>query len=127
MHNTPPCFSIYTIQLVTKWLEEEIGGLEQMEAINRKKAKLLYQVLDASDFYNGTAETDSRSIMNVTFRLPDEMLEGRFIQEALQNDFGGLKGHRSVGGCRASIYNATTLEAVEALADFMTAFERKNG
>ncbi len=127
MYNTPPCFAIYTVQLVMKWLEETIGGLEKMEEINLKKAKILYNILDTSGFYKGTAEPDSRSIMNVTFRLPNEELEKRFIQEALENGLGGLKGHRSVGGCRASIYNPTSLEAVEALTDFMKNFEQKNG
>ncbi len=127
MYNTPPCFAVYTIQLVMKWLEEEVGGLKKMEEINRKKAELLYGVIDSSAFYKGTAETDSRSLMNVTFRLPNEDLEKLFVQEALENGMGGLKGHRSVGGCRASIYNATTIEAIEALTDFMQSFERKKG
>jgi phosphoserine aminotransferase len=127
MYNTPPCFAVYTIQLVLKWLQETIGGLDKMDAINRKKAKILYDAFDSSDFYQGTAESDSRSLMNVTFRLPDEELEKRFIAEAAENGFGGLKGHRSVGGCRASIYNATTVAAVEALGVFMKAFEQKNG
>jgi phosphoserine aminotransferase len=127
MHNTPPCFAIYTVQLVLKWLEETIGGLAGMEALNRKKAKILYDILDSGDFYRGTAEPASRSLMNVTFRLPSEALEKTFVSEALQNDFEGLKGHRSVGGCRASLYNAVSLTAVEALADFMKSFARKNG
>ena len=127
MFNTPPCFAIYMIQLVMKWLEESVGGLEKMEKINQKKARLLYEAIDASGFYQGTAETDSRSLMNVTFRLPDEALEKQFVEQALKNSMGGLKGHRSVGGCRASIYNATELAAVEALVDFMKHFEQKNG
>ena len=127
MYNTPPCFSIYTIQLVLKWLEETIGGIDQIEKINLKKAKCLYDAIDSSDFYRGTAQPDSRSQMNVTFRLPTEDLENTFIQEALKNGFGGLKGHRSVGGIRASIYNATTIKAVGALVDFMKTFERKKG
>jgi len=127
MYNTPPCFAVYTIQLVLKWLEETIGGLEKMQEINQKKARILYNLFDSSDFYSGTAEPDSRSLMNVTFRLPEEALEKRFVEQALKNGFAGLKGHRSVGGCRASIYNATTLAAVEALADFMQAFEKNNG
>ncbi|MBU0988395.1 MAG: 3-phosphoserine/phosphohydroxythreonine transaminase [Proteobacteria bacterium] len=127
MYNTPPCFAVYTIQLVLKWLEETIGGLEKMDQINRQKAGVLYNIFDSGDFYRGTAEPDSRSLMNVTFRLPDEALEKRFIAQAQENGFGGLKGHRSVGGCRASIYNATTLVAVEALADFMKVFEQQNG
>lgn len=127
MFNTPPCFAIYTVQLVLKWLEETIGGLEKMEQINRKKGRILYDAIDSSGFYTGTADKDSRSLMNVTFRLPSEEMEKLFIQEALGNGFGGLKGHRSVGGCRASIYNATAIAAVEAFADFMKTFERKNG
>ena len=127
MYNTPPCFAIYTLQLVMKWLEDHIGGLENMEAINRKKARLLYDTIDSSDFYKGTAEPDSRSLMNVTFRLSDEALEKRFIEQALENGLVGLKGHRSVGGCRASIYNATPLAAIETLTDFMKTFEQSYG
>jgi phosphoserine aminotransferase len=127
LFNTPPCFAIYTIQLVLKWLEETIGGLEKMANINQEKARLLYDFLDTREFYKTTAERDSRSLMNVTFRLPDEDLEKRFVEEALQNGLGGLKGHKSVGGCRASIYNATPLEAVTTLIEFMKHFESKNG
>jgi phosphoserine aminotransferase len=127
LFNTPPCFAIYTVQLVLKWLEESIGGLEKMAVINREKARRLYDLLDSSNFYHTTAEPDSRSLMNVTFRLSDEALEKRFVESAQQNGFGGLKGHKSVGGCRASIYNATTLEAVTALTDFMKHFESKSG
>ena len=127
MYNTPPCFAIYTIQLVLKWLEETVGGLKAMAALNQKKADLLYGLMDGSDFYRGTAETASRSLMNVTFRLPSEDLEKRFVAEALENGLGGLKGHRSVGGCRASLYNAVSLQAVEALVDFMATFARRNG
>ena len=127
MYNTPPCFSIYTIQLVLKWLEETVGGLEEMARINQKKGEILYGMFDSGSFYKGTADADSRSLMNVTFRLSDEELEKIFIKEALDNGFGGLKGHRSVGGCRASIYNATTIEAVQALSNFMAEFERKYG
>ena len=127
MFNTPACFVIYTVSLVLRWLEEEIGGLGKMEALNREKADLLYGAIDGSGFYAGTAEAESRSLMNVTFRLPSEELEGRFVKEAASEGLGGLKGHRSVGGCRASIYNATGLDAVKALVAFMEAFERKNG
>ena len=127
MYNTPPCFAIYTVQLVMKWLEETIGGLEKMAEINLNKAKILYETIDSSDFYKGTAQPDSRSLMNVTFRLPDEELEKRFVEQAMESGFGGLKGHRSVGGCRASIYNATPVTAIEALTDFMKNFEQKNG
>jgi phosphoserine aminotransferase len=127
MYNTPPCFSIYTAQLVLKWLEETVGGLDKMAAINQKKAGLIYSLIDQSKFYRGTADKDSRSLMNVTFRLPDEALEKKFIAEATANDMGGLKGHRSVGGCRASIYNATSEKSVETLVEFMKIFEKKNG
>jgi len=127
MFNTPPCFSIYVVQLVAKWLEETIGGIEKMEEINRRKAGLVYDCLDGQDFYRGTASSDSRSYMNITFRLPTPELEQKFIAEALAAGLGGLKGHRSVGGCRASLYNATTIGAVEALVDFMKEFARRNG
>ncbi len=127
MYNTPPCFAIYAVQLVLKWLEETVGGLAQMDALNRTKANLIYDLLERSDFYRATADADSRSLMNVTFRLPSEDLEQRFVAQALENGLGGLKGHRSVGGCRASIYNASELAAVEALVDFMRTFEQQNG
>jgi phosphoserine aminotransferase len=127
MYNTPPCFAIYTVQLVLKWLEETIGGLDKMVALNQKKAGLLYDFMDQSDFYRATADIGSRSLMNVTFRLPSEDLEAAFVADALKNGMGGLKGHRSVGGCRASIYNPTPLAAVETLVDFMKTFERTNG
>ncbi len=127
MYNTPPCFAVYTVQLVLKWLEETVGGLGKMEEVNQEKARILYGILDSSDFFSGTAEVQSRSLMNVTFRLPDEDMEKQFIEQAMANGLGGLKGHRSVGGCRASIYNATPLPAIEALADFMKHFEQKIG
>ncbi len=127
MFNTPPCFAIYMIQLVLKWLEETIGGLENMEIINRQKADLVYQAIDKSEFYTGTAEKESRSLMNVTFRLPSESLEKEFVKQAAENGMAGLKGHRSVGGCRASIYNSTPMEAVKALVDYMDEFARKSG
>jgi phosphoserine aminotransferase len=127
MFNTPPCFAIYVVQLVMKWLETQIGGIAKMEELNRQKAKLLYDYLDQGAFYRGTAAKGSRSIMNVTFRLADESLEETFLAEVLTHDLGGLKGHRSVGGCRASLYNATSLEAVQALVSFMAEFERKYG
>jgi phosphoserine aminotransferase len=127
LYNTPPCFAVYTVQLVLKWLEESVGGLEKMATLNRKKAQLLYRLLDNSSFYRATALPDSRSQMNVTFRMPNEELEERFIREGLENGLGGLKGHRSVGGCRASLYNAVSLDAVEVLTDFMATFEKKYG
>ncbi len=127
MYNTPACFVIYTVSLVLRWVEEKVGGLEKMDRLNRDKAGILYEALDESDFYQGTADVDSRSLMNVTFRLPGEDLEGLFVKEAGAAGMGGLKGHRSVGGCRASIYNATGIEAVKDLVDFMKEFERRNG
>lgn len=127
MFNTPACLVIYTINLVLKWLEETIGGLENMEKINKEKAGIIYGFIDRSGFYQGTAAMDSRSLMNVTFRLLSEDLEKKFIDEALKEGMGGLKGHRSVGGCRASIYNATGVDAVNDLVGFMAEFERKEG
>ena len=104
-----------------------MGGLDQMALINQRKAEIIYEILDSGNFYKGTAEPGSRSLMNITFRLPNQDLEKKFLDEALKNDFTGLKGHRSVGGCRASIYNAVELSAVEALADFMKTFAQKLG
>ena len=98
-----------------------------MEKANREKSDLIYGAIDKSGFYKGTADPDSRSMMNVTFRLPDENLEKKFVAEALAEGMGGLKGHRSVGGCRASIYNATGIDVVQGLVDFMKVFEQKNG
>ena len=99
----------------------------KLEEINKKKAKLLYDAIDVTDFYRGTVEKDSRSIMNVTFRLPSEELEQKFIAEALKNGMLGLKGHRSVGGIRAFIYNAVPMKAIETLVSFMVDFEKHNG
>ncbi len=127
LYNTPPCFAIYTTDLVLKWLEETVGGLDKMAALNRTKAAMLYEFLDSGDFYRATAEPDSSSLMNISFRLRDEDLEKLFVQKALENGLGGLKGHRSVGGCRASLYNAVPVAAVESLVDFMKAFEKENG
>jgi phosphoserine aminotransferase len=127
LYNTPPCIAIYMVQLVLKWIEDTFGNLEAVERRNRDKASLLYNFIDASDFYRGTADADSRSMMNVTFRLADENLEKKFIAEATQNQLGGVKGHRSVGGCRASLYNAMDVEGVRSLVDFMKAFADKNG
>ncbi len=127
LYNTPPSVAIYVVQLVLKWLEETIGGLEAMERLNLEKADLIYNFIDSSDFYKGTADDDSRSTMNVTFRLPDEALEKKFVADALNEGLGGLKGHRSVGGCRASIYNSVGIEAARSLVDFMKVFADKNG
>src|SRR5712691_7657118 len=126
LHNTPNTWGIYIIDLVCKWLKDK-GGLEAMQRENEAKARLLYDAIDATDFYRGHADPDSRSLMNVTFRLPSEELEKIFAAEATALKLDGLKGHRSVGGIRASIYNAFPVEGVEALVAFMNEFERKNG
>jgi phosphoserine aminotransferase len=125
LFNTPPCFAIYIMMLVTRWLKGI--GLDAMAERNRAKAARLYQVIDAGGFYRGTAAVASRSDMNVTFRLASEELEAAFVKDASAQGFKGLKGHRSVGGIRASIYNAFPAEGVDALADFMREFERKHG
>ena len=125
LYNTPPTFAVYVVKLVLEWMKAQ-GGLEKIEQVNRQKAKMIYDILDQSSFYRGTAQPDSRSLMNVTFRLPSEELEQKFVAEALQEGMLGLKGHRSVGGIRASIYNAVPLEAVEKLVDFMKKFEKVN-
>jgi phosphoserine aminotransferase len=126
LYNTPNTFGIYIIALVCDWLKEK-GGLAAMERDNEAKAKLLYDAIDATDFYRGHADTDARSMMNVTFRLPSEDLEKKFADEATAIALDGLKGHRSVGGIRASIYNAFPQEGVQALVQFMNEFESKNG
>ena len=127
LYNTAPVFSIYMVGLVLKWLEEQMGGLAGIHAHNQKKAALLYKAIDGSNgYYRGHAEVDSRSLMNVTWRLPSEELEKQFVKEATARGLDGLKGHRAVGGLRASIYNAFPYEGVEALVDFMEEFRRKN-
>ena len=126
LYNTPNTFGIYIIRLVCKWLQEK-GGLAAMKIENARKAKMIYDAIDASEFYRGHADADSRSLMNVTFRLPSEELEKQFVKESTAAGLDGLKGHRSVGGLRASIYNAFPHEGVEALVSFMKEFERKNG
>jgi phosphoserine aminotransferase len=125
MYNTPPTFGIYFVGEVFKWIESQ-GGLAAMAEYNEAKARVLYDYLDSSDFFRGTAQPDSRSLMNVCFRGPTEELEARFISEATKRGLDGLKGHRSVGGMRASIYNACPRQAVEALVAFMKEFERAN-
>jgi phosphoserine aminotransferase len=125
-HNTPPVFSIYILGLVVKWLSEQ-GGLEHMEHQNQEKAKVLYDELDSSEFFRGHAQPGHRSPMNVTFRLPSPELEAQFASEATAEGLVELKGHRSVGGIRASIYNAFPMEGVQALVSFMKEFERTHG
>jgi phosphoserine aminotransferase len=124
--NTPPVFAIYVVLLVTRWLINEIGGVECMDQINRQKAELLYSLLDNSDdFYRGRAAHQDRSMMNVTFDLASPEIEQKFLAESLTAGFSGLSGHRAIGGIRASIYNALTLTAVEKLVDFMGDFRRR--
>ena len=126
MHNTPPTFNIYIVGLVMKWLEN-IGGLEVIEKINIEKAACIYDMIDNSDnYYRGTVEKEDRSLMNITFRLPSEELEAKFLSEAAAKKLSGLKGHRSVGGCRASTYNALPMSAVNQLAEFMAEFKKNN-
>jgi phosphoserine aminotransferase len=125
MYNTPPTFGIYVMGEVFKWIQAQ-GGLRAMAEQNEAKARLLYDYLDGSDFFRGTAQSDSRSYMNVCFRAPSEELEAKFVSEATKRGLDGLKGHRSVGGMRASIYNACSRAAVEALVAFMKEFELAN-
>jgi phosphoserine aminotransferase len=127
LYNTPPVFAIYVFMLVTRWLRDEIGGLDAMHARNREKAELLYTAIDGSEgFYRGHAAPAARSLMNVTWRLPSPELERSFLAEATTEGLLELKGHRSVGGIRASIYNAMPLEGVEALRAFMDDFRARN-
>jgi len=124
--NTPPCWSVYVVGLVLKWAKG-LGGLQAIEKRNQAKSDLVYKAIDESGgFYKGHAKSD-RSRMNITFRLPNEGLEDQFASEAKKNDLIGLKGHRSVGGLRASLYNALSVEASEALVKFMNEFQKKNG
>ena len=126
MYNTPPCFGIYLMGLVVKWAIGQ-GGLAAMAALNERKAGKLYAEIDRSGFYRGTADRSSRSMMNVTFRLPNEELEKAFVKQSTAAGLDGLKGHRSVGGMRASIYNAFPEDGIDALVAFMQEFERKQG
>jgi len=127
LYNTPPTFAIYLIRNVMRWIKSE-GGLDAIEKRNREKAKLVYDALDAhSGFYRVPVEKESRSVMNVIFRLPSEALEEKFLAEAKKNRMVGLKGHRSVGGMRASLYNAVPVEWAKALADLIEDFAKKNG
>ena len=126
MYNTPPVFAIYMLGLVTQWLIAH-GGLEAIAAVNERKAAKLYTEIDRTGFYRGTAQKDSRSLMNVTFRMASEELEKQFVKQAEKAGLDGLKGHRSVGGIRASIYNAFPEAGIDALVKFMQEFERRNG
>lgn len=127
LYHTPPTFAVYMVNLVAGWIEEQ-GGLSAIEERNQRKANILYGVIDGSNgFYSNPVAPDSRSLMNVIFRLPNEALENQFVKAATAAGLVGLKGHRSVGGMRASIYNAMSVEGCEALADFMRAFAQQPG
>jgi phosphoserine aminotransferase len=127
LHNTPPAFAIYIVGLVFQWAKK-LGGLAEIQKINRKKADAIYNAIDQSGgFYRGHAVPEARSVMNIPFRLPTEELEDAFAKETKSNGLIGLKGHRSVGGMRASIYNAMTVEGAEELVKFMKEFQKKNG
>lgn len=125
MFNTPPCFPIYVVGEVLKWLKK-LGGVEAIEKINQEKAQLLYDMIDSTEYYRGHAEIGSRSLMNISFNLPTAELEAKFIAEAAKIELNGLKGHRSIGGCRASIYNAFPREGVVKLVAFMKEFQAAN-
>ncbi len=126
MFNTPPCYTIYVMKLVLEWIKDEIGGLDKMQELNEKKAKLLYDFLDNSNLFKGTVVPEDRSLMNVPFVTGNDELDAKFVKEATAAGFVNLKGHRSVGGMRASIYNAMPLEGVEKLVAFMQQFEEEN-
>ncbi|WP_425059223.1 Phosphoserine aminotransferase [Sporomusa carbonis] len=127
LYNTPPTFSIYMVKLMLEWVKEQ-GGVAAIYKRNQEKAALIYETIDASNgFYVGHAQPDARSLMNVTFRLANEELEKKFLDTAKKSGFVGLNGHRSVGGCRASIYNAVPYESCAALRDLMVSFRKENG
>ncbi|MCD4651639.1 MAG: 3-phosphoserine/phosphohydroxythreonine transaminase [Candidatus Cloacimonetes bacterium] len=126
MFNTPPCWTIYIVGLVAKWIQDN-GGLVGIEKINKEKAGYIYNAMDRTDFYSGPVVFEDRSLMNIPFRLPTEELEKKFIAEAAQENFIGLKGHRSVGGCRASVYNSLPLKWAQKLGHFMDEFAKNNG
>ena len=126
MFNTPPCYSIYIAKLVLEWIKNEMGGLEKMKEYNEKKAKILYDFLDSSKLFKGTVVPEDRSLMNVPFVTGDADMDAKFVKEATEHGFVNIKGHRSVGGMRASIYNAMPIEGVEKLVAFMKEFEERN-
>ncbi len=126
MFNTPPCYTIYVMKLVLEWIKNDIGGLENMQKINEQKAAMLYDFLDNSKMFRGTVVPEDRSLMNVPFVTGNEELDAKFVKEATAAGFVNLKGHRSVGGMRASIYNAMPVEGVEKLVAFMKKFEEEN-
>ena len=126
MFNTPPCYAIYVCGLVLEWLKNAVGGLGEMEKINRKKAGMLYDFLDRSKLFRGTVVKEDRSLMNIPFITGNDDMDKKFVAAAAENGFVNLKGHRTVGGMRASVYNAMPVEGVEKLVDFMTKFEKEN-
>ncbi len=126
MFNTPPCYTIYMAKLVLEWIKNDIGGLEKMRERNIKKASLIYDYLDSSKMFRGTVVKEDRSLMNIPFVTDSDELNAKFIKEAEENGFINLKGHRSVGGMRASVYNAMPIEGVEKLVAFMKKFEEEN-
>ena len=126
MYNTPPCYTIYIMKLVLEWIKNDIGGLEKMKELNEKKAKILYDFLDSSELFKGTVVPEDRSLMNVPFVTGDDELDAKFVKAATEAGFVNIKGHRSVGGMRASIYNAMPIEGVEKLVAFMKKFEEEN-
>lgn len=126
MYNTPPCYSIYMCKLVLEWIKNEIGGLDKMYELNQKKAKLFYDYLDSSKMFKGTVEKGSRSLMNIPFVTGSDELDAKFVKESTAAGFVNLKGHRTVGGMRASIYNAMPIKGVEKLIAFMKEFEANN-
>ena len=125
LYNTPPAYGIYICSLVFKWLKKQ-GGLEKMKELNEKKAKILYDFLDGSKFFKGTVEKSSRSLMNVPFITGNDEMDKKFVEEAKNEGLVQLKGHRTVGGMRASIYNAMPIEGVVKLVEFMKKFESEN-
>jgi len=126
MFNTPPCYAIYICKLVLDWIKNDIGGLEKMKELNEKKAKILYDFLDSSKLFKSTVVPEDRSLMNIPFVTGSEELDAKFVKEAAAHDFVNIKGHRSVGGMRASVYNAMPIEGVEKLVAFMKEFEAAN-
>lgn len=126
MFNTPPCYTIYIAKLVLEWIKNEVGGLDKMYELNKKKADLLYGFLDSSEMFKGTVVPEDRSLMNVPFVTGDSDLDAKFVKEATDAGFVNIKGHRTVGGMRASIYNAMPYEGVEKLVEFMKKFEADN-
>ena len=126
LYNTPPCYTIYICKLVLEWIKE-LGGLEKMKELNEAKAKMLYDFLDNSKLFKGTVRKEDRSLMNVPFVTGNEELDAKFVKESTAAGLVNLKGHRSVGGMRASIYNAMPIEGVKALVEFMEKFEKENG